>query len=491
MEVKNFLPVIYFVLGLSLVIGMTGYAVEGEVPSSVNVDGIRILAETFNGTTTSFENLNATQIQNMSNLILERANYGKIIFSESVNLTLIADVDRIVDFDSDLNITDNLINIDSTQLPSMDKSATISSYNLTFTDPQIMKGGVLCTDCTELSYSSGTIVFTTTTFTSVYYIRETPVDSCGNGICDNGETYTTCPADCDAPDDGDGGGGGGGGGTPSTNVTVPVGHDFYIAPEFFTLKMNKGEYFQKNIVVVNNGTQNLGINVVVTGVSDFVFPQINYIEVDAGQNYTLRLDIYISESRPSDVYLGQVRFLTKYISRESDVILDVKEVDALFDIRTEVLKKYINPGGRIRANISIINMGSLRNFDVSLEYMIVDFENNNYTLKKEDFAIDQVYFNIFYLDVPKDIPMGDYVFYARVSYKDVGASSFDTFTVEGISLLAWIVVILVILIIIFLIIRRLTRDKRLAKKALKEQQRKTRIKKPPLIRRILRVPRLG
>ena len=131
MEVKNFLPVIYFVLGLSLVIGMTGYAVEGEVPSSVNVDGIRILAETFNGTTTSFENLNATQIQNMSNLILERANYGKIIFSESVNLTLIADVDRIVDFDSDLNITDNLINIDSTQLPSMDKSATISSYNLT------------------------------------------------------------------------------------------------------------------------------------------------------------------------------------------------------------------------------------------------------------------------------------------------------------------------------------------------------------------------
>ena len=104
--------------------------------------------------------------------------------------------------------------------------------------------------------------------------------------------------------------------------------------------------------------------------------------------------------------------------------------------------------------------------------------------------MDYTYFNIFFLEVPKNIPLGDYVFYARVNYEDVGASSFDTFTVERVSLLAWITTILVIAVIIFLIVRRLRRDKRLEKRALKEHLQKPRIVKTPLIRRTLRIPRL-
>ena len=471
MGVKNFLPVIYFLLGLSLVFAITGYAVEGDTTSSVNIDGLRILAETFDGDTTTFSGLGTAELNNMSDLTLENTSYGKIIFSQVINLTQVAGVDRIVDFDSDLNFSDNLVNIDSTQLPYMDKSATISLYGLTFTDPQIIKGGSVCADCTEISYSSGILVFTTTSFSSAYYARETPIEPPG------GESS--------------GGGGGGGGAVPPEEGIVPVGHDFYVDPDFFTLEMHRGEYFQKNIVVANNGTENLEISVVVSGVGDFIFPQTNYIEVGAGENYTLRLDIYISESRPADVYLGKIIFATAYVTRETKTVLAVQEEGALFDIRTEVLKRYVNPGGRVRANISIINMGSLRNFDISLEYLIVDFDGKNYTIKKEDFALNHSHFDIFFLEVPKNIPLGDYVFYARVSYKDVGASSFDTFTVEKVSWLAWVVVIVIISVIIFIVIRRLTRDRRLARKALKEHQKKTRIVKPPLIRRKLKVPRLN
>ena len=465
-------------------------------------DSLKIITDTFNGVTTTFSGLSEAEFSNMNSLTLEKTSFGKVVFSEVINLVQVAGVDRIVDFDTDLNISDNLVYIDSPDLPYMNKSATVSIYGLTFTDPQIIKGDVLCADCTEISYSSGTLIFTTTNFYSAYYTRENPdLEVCGDGTCDSGETTETCPADCplDDDDDGGGGGGGGGGGTNvTTNVTtnetvvdtrVPQPYDFSIEPEVFVLNMNRGEYFQKNIVLTNTGLNNLSLSVGVSGVNNFVFPQKEIINLEVGQSETLRLDVYVSESRPIDVYIGKISFSSPQISKDSRVILDVKEKNALFDIKTDVLKRYISPGGRVRANITIINMGNLRNFDVSLEYRVVDFDGNNYTIKKEDFAMDKNFFNIFLLELPKDIPVGDYVFYSRVNYGDVSASSFDTFSVERLSWIVWLIIIIVLLLIIFLVIRRLRRDKRVIRKAFKEKEYSRTIK-PKLIRRTLRIPKL-
>ncbi len=51
---------------------------------------------------------------------------------------------------------------------------------------------------------------------------------CGNGICEEGETYNSCSADCPAPptdgddddDDDDGGGAGGGAGSSARNLLI-------------------------------------------------------------------------------------------------------------------------------------------------------------------------------------------------------------------------------------------------------------------------------
>lgn len=479
---EGFVLSLIFFLSLTFVIIS---AIEGDVSSSVTIEGLRIFYSTFDGDTTEFDILGIENLNNLSGMVLEKTSYGKVQFLQIVNLTQVADGDSIVDFDSDFNISDNLVYANS-NLPYLNKSVVISLYDLTFSNPQIIKGGDVCEDCTLISYSGGTLSFASDVFSGPYYARETPsVAVCGNGVCEDGENSVNCPSDCD---DGGGGGGGSGGGevTPPSNETPSGDYDFYVEPNFFALQMSKGEYFQKTLKIVNNGSNDLMIAVYVD-LNEFIFPQTNIINLSAGENYTLRLDIYVSESRQSDVYVGKINFVSKDAgTRDVRTILDVKDKGALFDIRVDVLKKYVNPGGRVRSNVTIVNMGELRNFDASLEYMIIDFDNNSYSLKKEDFAINQSYFNILFLEVPKDLPAGKYLFYAKVSHKDVSATSYDTFNVERISLIVWIVVVVAVSILIFLIVWRLRRRE-------KEPEEKEEKKKPikrVFARRRVKVPRL-
>ncbi|PIO00923.1 hypothetical protein COT60_03165 [Candidatus Pacearchaeota archaeon CG09_land_8_20_14_0_10_30_9] len=205
--------------------------------------------------------------------------------------------------------------------------------------------------------------------------------------------------------------------------------------------------------MTNNGTNPLTITISITGLENFIFPEVLQFSLSPGESKNLRLDIYVSSARPADVYIGKIFFRSSQLTKEANVILQVKEADALFDIRTEMLKKYIPPGGRVRANISLINKGDLRNFDVHLEYKIIDFNQNVYTIKKEDFAIEQYYNNVFFLDLPSNISIGDYLFYSQVSYKNVSASSYDTFVVEEISAISWFILMIIIIIAAYLIYR--------------------------------------
>ncbi len=452
-----------FLIGMSFVMVLTGNASEGSVASNVSIAGIRIIYTNFNGNTTNFNSLDTSDLNNLTNMTLEKTIYGKVVFNELVNLTLVAGADRIVDFNTDLTLTSNAISIDNVDLPYLNKSVNITLKGLTFTNPQIMKNGAICSDCTRLSYSGGIIIFNSTTFYGSYFIRETPVpEVCGNGVCGSGETETNCAADCAAG--GEEGGGGGGGGTTNgtTNETVPVvvsGANFYVQPTFFSAEMRRGSSYEKQILVVNNGTKDLTIGIVVIDVKDFVFPEVQSITLKKGESTTVNVHVYVSESRPADVYVGKILFRNAEVSREVRTVLDIKERYALFDIRTTILKRYVNPGGTARANVSIVNMGDLRNFDVSLDYKIVDFDNNEYTIKKEDFAINESFSKAFALELPTDIPLGDYLFYTKVSAGNVSASSYDTFTVEKISFFAWLLLIFMVVVVMIIIVIRILKSR--------------------------------
>ena len=248
------------------------------------------------------------------------------------------------------------------------------------------------------------------------------------------------------------GGGGGGGGAVVSKV-----YSFGLNKEFFTIEMVKGKTYQEQIILTNDGTEDLTINISITNLEKFVFPGEENFVLKRGEIKSINFNIYVSEIEGADVYVGKINFSSQNIDKSVNVVLDVKDKFPLFDIKTTILKKYVAPRGKVIANIFILNLGDLRNIDVDLEYQVRDFDNITYTSKKEAFALNESFTGDVFLEIPKDTKIGNYIFYSTVNYGNISASSYDTFIVEKISIVIWMIIVLIIFVVIillFVIIKR-------------------------------------
>lgn len=139
-------------------------------------------------------NLSGLDVNNISYFTLD-SSYGTINFSDSVNLSSGADIDTYV------NISFNYIWIDSPNLPSLNKSAKLKLYNLTYSNPEILKDGSPCSSCVKEDYYLGVLTFNVTSF-SLYSAREsgttTPVSGGSSSVQgSSGITKLECKKDTD------------------------------------------------------------------------------------------------------------------------------------------------------------------------------------------------------------------------------------------------------------------------------------------------------
>ena len=202
---KEYFGIILILLSLVFIFA----AAEGSSSSEVHISGFRILYETFNGDTTEFSDFNELELSDLSDVILEKTTYGKVEFNENLDIMSMDGGDLLVDFDSDLEISSNLINVDEDLLPGINKSANISLYGIAYNLPVIYNNGIVCTTCDLISYTGDILKFLTPLFEGAYYAREGGGAVCGDGVCEGDETSVTCPADCLITPPGGGGGGGG------------------------------------------------------------------------------------------------------------------------------------------------------------------------------------------------------------------------------------------------------------------------------------------
>lgn len=159
------------------------FASEFSVSSGISVDlHITVIADEFNGNTTNFSILNNSQLASLENMVLENTTFGKINFSETIDLTKVV-VNSTVNLDSYIEITNNTIFINTSYFTNLAVPAELSFYQSFFTNPRILQNGNICNPsvCSILSYDSGILIVNTTGLSSseavTFTIEETPTES--------------------------------------------------------------------------------------------------------------------------------------------------------------------------------------------------------------------------------------------------------------------------------------------------------------------------
>ncbi len=393
------------------------------------------------GSSTNFNEFSYDEIQNLSDIVLEDTQYGKISFNEIINVTNDANTsDSKTDLDSNVNISFNFIELNSIALPNFDKVATLKLYNLTFTNPRILKDGVVCSSsiCTKISYSGGILVFNVTGFT-VYSAEETPSE------------VSQEPED-DIVDDG--------GGAPAQRFTVDT--------EKILVSLFQGEVKTKTIVVKNTGRTRLELELEILKLGNLISLSEDRFFLDAGESKTITIDFISREDLTPDLYLGSI--IIKSAGKEKNILIsiEIESRDALFDVEAEILKEFklIEPGNEIVSEIKLFNLGSSDGVEVLVEYEIRNEEGNKIIKESEMVVVETQSSFAKRFFIPKEASIGYYILYVKVTTPDGKVvSSTSLFEVvhfvvplkEKLYILIFIFIVILLGLVVYYLVR--SRDK--------------------------------
>lgn len=254
--------------------------------------------------------------------------------------------------------------------------------------------------------------------------------------------------------------------------------DFILDKDIFHVLIKQGETQRETLTIKNTGNLKLDLKIETQDLSKFILFSEESFSLSPKESKIINLDFFAKEEEIPEVYTGKIIVKTEDIARIINVIIEVKERKPLFDLKVDLFKKEIPLNKNLKSKISILNLGDLKNIDILLYYSIKDFDGNIYEYKEESLKIDKNLELIRTLKVPDDVALGDYIFYVKITYKNVIATSSETFKIiyKDNSIIIGLVLLLIVAGMVFLF-KKLKIKIYLLKKQKKKRKKKRRTRK--------------
>jgi len=370
----------------------------------------------YSGNTTNFNNMNKSQMENITNFTLEKPSFGKILFLEDINMS-----QDDVNLDLFTEIRSNYLVINSSYVSFLNKSAELSLYGLTFSDPRILIDGGVCpsTVCNKISYSGGILRFNVSHF-SAYSSEET--SSSDNGENSGGGSSS-------------GGGGGGGGGSGAVTVQKD---SFTLSNEVIQVSLKQNENVKEFFQITNNEKNNINVDIDLSDLKEFVtfINGESKLSLDLKPNEEKLIQLIFSASTGTNpnVYNKKIIVASGGVIKEILVIVEVESENPLFDSTISISgeNRIVAPGGILFAEITLLNLNNLKNLvDVRIDYQIKSLDGIVIYSEHETKGLEREISYIKKFNIPEDTRLGDYVLYIKVSYNNIVGSSTHLFTVKG------------------------------------------------------------
>ncbi|NCO11845.1 hypothetical protein CO038_03435 [Candidatus Pacearchaeota archaeon CG_4_9_14_0_2_um_filter_39_13] len=230
-----------------------------------------------------------------------------------------------------------------------------------------------------------------------------------------------------APDGGTGGGGGGGGGGGSSGGTEEI-VGFGISPEEFNLFLTAGELDFREFTISNTGQSELVLDLEISGIVGLATLSKNRITLGPDEYETIALSLIAPQP---GIYTGKVIVRAGNIRRDLFVVMNVRSEKVLFDVSLSVPEslRIISSGEFLRVFISLLQVGDAEEVDVTVNYLIKDFDGGLVYTETETFRVIEE--KSFVKDFPTaSLAPGEYVAGIEVIYPEGFAVSSSHFTIR-------------------------------------------------------------
>ena len=288
---------------------------------------------------------------------------------------------------------------------------------------------------------------------------------CGDGTCGSSETCLSCAADCGCDsgytctagtcvadevatttsvDSGSGGGGGGAAG---------VSDDFRIDENNFNLNIILGDSKTRGFNILNLQNKNFSVDITVEGLEDYITIQDSVL-LNSLEEKNIQFEIACPDE--IGIYTGKIILRSSKTRKEILIAINTQSKETLFDVSVTVLEQTLEKEDNLRAQITLIPVGE-KGVDVSIKYLIKDFNGKVYFENSETFYVDgqMSYVKEFKVN---DLDYDSYVLGVEMVYIGGFATASSQFKVveekflKGVKLSNQMVFIIAIGIIILLII---------------------------------------
>jgi len=287
---------------------------------------------------------------------------------------------------------------------------------------------------------------------SAYFLAE---EKCGNGLCETtySETASTCVADCSSTtvSISVGGGGGGGGGSSSGLSTTDLSKIEEIIKSFINVggvkvettsvykEMFAGESTTFRIKLKNTLSSETTIYLDTVGdIKKFITFESNAIKLNANEER----DVLIRITAPKEVVPGNYDgdlILSSGKDAEGKIPVTIRILSPegkLLDVKIQALTSSVAPGGILRLQTDLVNLGQTTKVDVQFDLQLLDVNTGTMVARSEEaFAVETAISTIKNITIPANVKPGKYMvkgtaYYSNVENGQMQASSITYVVVE-------------------------------------------------------------
>ncbi len=234
--------------------------------------------------------------------------------------------------------------------------------------------------------------------------------------------------------------------------------NFTIDVDLIKVSLAPGKTEKKSIKVSNTGKTKLNITGKIQYVDQLSFFKEGGTEYKFGLNpdQTKEVDVnfFAKKDQEAGVYPGKIVFTGDGVERTVLVVVEIESEKPLFDVKVETLPEYrmVYPGDKVMAQLTIYNLGRIGRVDVNVEYGIKDLNGKIITSGNETMAVETQLSVVKTLNTPSTLKPDNYVYFGKVSYKDVVGTGSDMFQVLERTKFVLPVNYLVLILLAFLIL---------------------------------------